>query len=236
MNLEDRDKLLECEFFAALLHPDREAVLRNMNYHLQNYAKGTIIHFQGDVYRSLLIIVEGLVSAEIHDPQGKKIKLETFSPVSPIAPGILFATDNTLPVTITAETDAKLLSVSKREILSLLQKNTACLEGYLSLTGDKIVLLAEKIRLFQFNSIQQKIAGYLLNLAKKKGTDTIHLPYTREFMADLFGLARPSLSREFSRLSDAGILEIEKKKVRILKKRALHYILEGKYGTLLDDS
>ncbi len=235
MNGAYSNKLLECEFFAHLQNLDLQKALQNIPYRVKNVSKGSIIHFQGDEYCSLLIVLEGLVSAEMHDPQGKKIKLEMFSPVSPIAPGILFATDNTLPVTITAELDGKLLSIDKRDILSLLQRNTACLESYLSLAGDKIVLLAEKIRLFKFNSIQQKIAGYLLNLAQKKGTDTIRLPYTREFLADLFGVARPSLSRELSRLSEAKILGIKNRNVTILKKRALYYILEGKYGTLYDD-
>ncbi len=229
MNTDDKNKAAACQLFTGLQH------FGNTPYRAKKYTKGTVVHFQGDEYRSLLIVVEGLVSAEIHDPQGKKIKLETFSPVTPIAPGILFATDNTLPVTITAESDVKMLSVPRGEILSLLQRDPACLEEYLSLTGDKIVLLAEKIRLFKFNSIQQKIAGYLLNLAKKKGTDTLRLPYTREFLADLFGVARPSLSRELSRLSDAKILEIRNKEITILKKRALVYILEGKYGTLYDN-
>ena len=220
-----KNKFLECKIFTSLTE-ERSRI--------RKYGKGTIIHFQGDEYHSLLVVVDGLVSAEIHDPQGKKIKLETFSPVSPIAPGILFATDNTLPVTITAESDVKILSVSKQDILTILQKDTACLEGYLSLTGDKIVLLAEKIRLFKFNSIQQKIAGYLLNLSKKKGSDHVRLPYTREFLADLFGVARPSLSRELSRLADAKILDIKNKDITILKKRALNYILEGKFGTLYD--
>ena len=225
----------ECGFFVQLQNWSSDPLPRSSLYHVRTYKKGNIIHFQGDEYSSLLVVVRGKVSAEIHDPQGKKIKLETFSPVSPIAPGILFAADNTLPVTITAETEAVLLSVNRQNVLALLQQDSGCLEYYLSLTGDKIVLLAEKIRLFKFNTIQQKIAGYLLNLSKKQTDDSLILPYTREFMADMFGVARPSLSREFSRLVDAGIIGIHKKEVTILKKRALAYILEGKYGRLYDE-
>ncbi len=233
--MNDEEKFVNCYLFKGFSNADINELLKGKNYRVRNYPKGTIIRFQGEEYRELLIVIKGSVSAEIQDPTGKRIKLETFYPESPIAPGILFATDNTLPVTITAESDTSLLSIKREEIISLLLENPDCLKEYLSLIGDKIVLLAEKIRLFKFNSIQQKIAGYLLNLAKKQGSDTVKILYTREYLADLFGVARPSLSRELSRLSDAGILNIKNKDITILKKRALHYILEGKYGTLLDD-
>ncbi len=229
------DEAVKCRLFGDLTTTDIRKLAGKRGYRINRYPKGVIIRFQGDEYRELLVVLEGIVSAELQDPAGKRIKLETFSPESPIAPGILFATDKTLPVTISAQTDAVLLSVSKEEVLSLLLNSPECLEYYLSLTGDKIVLLAEKIRLLKFNSIQQKLAGYILGLMKKQGSDTVRFLYTREYMADLFGVARPSLSRELSRLSDAGILEINNREVKILKERALHYIVEGKYGRLLDE-
>lgn len=226
---------VKCYLFRDMINADISNFAGKKGYRINRYAKGAIIRFQGDEYRELFVVLEGVVSAELQDPAGKSIKLEAFSPGSPIAPGILFATDKTLPVTISAQTDVLLLSVGKEEVLSLLLKSPECLEYYLSLTGDKIVLLAEKIRLLKFNSIQQKLAGYILNLMEKQGSDRVKFLYTREYMADLFGVARPSLSRELSRLSDAGILEINNREVRILKERALHYIQEGKYGRLLDE-
>jgi CRP-like cAMP-binding protein len=171
--------------------------------------------------------MDGAVSSEISDPAGKRAKLEIFTNSSIIAPGIIFAIDNTLPVTITAETDCLLLSLSKEMVVSILQTNRTCMINYLSTLGNKINILAEKIRLFQFNSIQQKIAGYLLNLYGKQGSSNLVIPYTRENLADFFGVARPSLSRELSRMSEAGIIAIDGKKIKLLKKTALKYLLDG---------
>ena len=53
------------------------------------------------------------------------------------------------------------------------------------------------------------------------------IPYSREYLADFFGVARPSLSREFSRMSEAEIVAIEGKKITLLKKTALKYLLDG---------
>ena len=115
----------------------------------------------------------------------------------------------------------------KDTVISILQTNRSYLINYLSTIGNKVNILAEKIRLFQFSSIQQKIAGYLLNLYEKQGSNSLVIPYTRENLADFFGVAHPSLSRELSRMSEAGIIAIDGKKIQLLKETALKYLLDG---------
>ncbi len=227
MTGENLLNLNECELFRNMPVNEIEDLLKGNGYHIIKFQKDTVIKLQGDDYNNLYIVMNGTVSSEISDPSGKRVKLEIFTKSSIIAPGIIFAVDNALPVTITAETDCNLLSISKETVISILQTNRIFLVNYLSTIGNKINILAEKIRLFQFNSIQQKIAGYLLNLYKKQDSSTVIIPYTRENLADFFGVARPSLSRELSRMSEAGIIDIDGKKIKLLKKTALKYLLDG---------
>lgn len=224
---QDLYGLFECEIFSSLSDEQAEALLLNKSYQIKKYKKDVVILFQGDLYEDLLVVLDGVVSSEISNTSGRRVKLENFHRSSAIAPGIIFAVDNTLPVTIMAESDCSLLSLSKETVISILMDNRACLSNYLGMLGDKVNILAEKIRMFQFNSIQQKIAGYLLNLYNKQGVRSLVIPYTRENLADFFGVARPSLSRELSRMSDAGIIQIDGKKINILKKTALKYLLDG---------
>ncbi len=226
--------LLPCNIFTSLCSMSHNDLNKKEGFTVKYFQKNAIIAMQGEEYRNLLVVLEGTAGTEMLDPTGRRIKLETFFPGAPLAPGILFAKDNRLPVTIEAESDSAVLAISKRSLLSLLNNDPACLEFYMSLMGDKIVLLAEKLRLIKFSSLQQKIAGYILNQMDCQNSADIQLPYSREYMADLFGVARPSLSRELSRLSHAGIIELQKKRILVRKKMALEYILEGKYGRLLD--
>lgn len=219
--------LSECELFSSLSEEKIENLLTDSPGRIKKYKKDTVILFQGDIYKDLLVVLDGVVSSEISNAAGKRVKLENFHRSSAIAPGIIFAIDNTLPVTIMAESDCLLFSVSKDTVLSMLQANRTCLINYLGILGDKVNILAEKIRMFQFNSIQQKIAGYLLNLYNNQESDNLIIPYTRENLADFFGVARPSLSRELSRMSEAGIIRIDGKKIQLLKKTALKYLLDG---------
>ena len=227
MTKQELANISGCELFSQISEKELDLLFMNGSVKKKEFKKDCIIHFQGDTYNKLLLVLEGIVSSEISNYSGKRVKLENFHRSSIIAPGILFAIDNTLPVTMIAESDCTLLSLSKDFILSLLQSNRDFLGTYLGTLGDKVNILADKIKMFQFRSIQQKIAGYLLNLFNKQKSDVLVIPYTREKLADFFGVARPSLSREFSRMSDAGIIAIDGKKITLLKKTALKYLLDG---------
>ncbi len=227
MTVEEYKILSKSELFNGLNSREIDLLLSNFNLNKKKYSRDDVIIIQGETYSDLFVVMKGNVSSEISDPSGKRVKLEIFTEASIIAPGIIFAVDNTLPVTVTAETDCQILSFSKEEIVSILRENSNCMTNYLTLLGNKINILAEKIRLFQFSSIQQKIAGYLLNLYKKQGSTSLIIPYTRENLADFFGVARPSLSRELSRMAEAGIIAIDGKKIKLLKKTALKYLLDG---------
>jgi len=115
--------------------------------------KGELIAFQGDAYKDLLIVLEGTVSSDLSDPGCKRVKLKNFNNSAAIAPGVLFARDKILPVTLTAVTDCTLLCIPKEKMLSILQSDRICLENYLALLGNKVNILADKIRLFKFSSI-----------------------------------------------------------------------------------
>ncbi len=227
MTKHDLDEIKSFKLFRGISDDEMQKLFKDNFVSRKEFKKDSIIHFQGEAYSKLLLVLEGTVSSEISNSTGKRVKLENFNISSLIAPGILFASDNTLPVTIIAESDCSLLSISKDSVLTILQSNREYLLTFLGNLGDKVNILADKIKMFQFRSIQQKIAGYLLSLYKKQGSNILTIPYSREYLADFFGVARPSLSREFSRMSDAGIIAIEGKKITLLKKTALKYLLDG---------
>lgn len=191
----------------------------------KSYTKGALIMLRGDRYDDLKILTLGEVSAEIQDFSGKTIKVENLKAPDALAMGILFATDNILPVTIVAQTDVQLLSIPKQSILKVAQSNQDFLLNYLTQSGNKVTFLVEKLRLFKFSSLKQKFCGYILNLSEKQNTDVVSLSYNREELAELFGVARPSLSRVCSELSELGWVALEGKRVTILNKSKLKAVL-----------
>lgn len=221
MNTADAKIISACSLFNGINDDDVISLFEDIPYTKKSYSKDSMVMIRGDEYDSLKILLEGEVSAEIQDYNGKTIKIENLKAPDAMATGILFADDNTLPVTLVAQTEIRLIAIPKNSIIALAQKNKYFLLNYFNDSGNKVVFLAEKLRLFKFKSLRQKFTGYLLSLSSKQNTDIIQLPYTREKLAELFGVARPSLSRICSEMSDEGILKLEGKIITILEKEEL---------------
>ena len=209
---------------------DPETIIRIIDAHpmgIRKFHREGIISFQGDEYGELMIILSGEITAEILSPDGKRMIIETLKSSSAVAAGVLFAEDNTLPVTLKASGDVEIGTFSRRTVLKLCMENEIFLNNYMRDIGNKVIFLAEKVRLFRFKSINQKLAGYLLNLQIKQGGDSVRLTYSLEELADLFGVARPSLSRILSEFYSEGVLEKEGRIIHILDSKKLELCLEN---------
>lgn len=62
--------------------------------------------------------------------------------------------------------------------------------------------------------LRERLIWFLFQRMKPDGTAP--LPMSREQLADELAVARPSLSRELSRLQKEGVLRLEGKTVRVL--------------------
>ncbi len=127
----------------------------------------------------------------MHDANGKSFKLERISAPDVLAPGLLFAVDNALPVTITAESEVEALIFQKAVLKEIGQRHPEFLFAYIEASGNKIVTLARKLRFSQFNTIRQKAAHLFLESMNVQHASVIVLPGTKESIAELFGVSRP---------------------------------------------
>lgn len=205
-SLNDITVLARSALFKGISSREMERMILSSHPLEKRYHAGSIVAFTGDSYDRLLLILEGILATEIVDYKGRVLKLERFKESQCIANGILFASDNSLPVQILAETDVRLFSFSKQAILSMCRDNHIFLENYLRDGGDRVKLLAAKVRFHQFNTIKQKIAVFFLDLSLSQGTNHIRLPYSIEKLSEIFGVARPALSRSLAELVANGLL------------------------------
>lgn len=228
MNSQTIKKLLRSDLFKGFKLDELEKILFRYRVSLKVYPAEHLVMLKGDSVDSLLMIMEGRLQAQIQGLNGKTLRVEVLRAVQPIASGILFSNDNRLPVSLFSETDVEVLSIPKNAVLELCRLSKDFMLGYFTDMGDKISILAEKIRLYQFNTIRQKIAGYLLGLTTSRNLTTVKLLHSKEVLAEVMGVTRPSLSREFSKMVNDGIIDVKGKFITIIDKTALE-------GLLIDD-
>lgn len=223
----DIKTLARSSLFAAVPVPEIRRLLDAVRCTVLRRNAGAIVAFRGDAYERLLIVTSGTLSAEIVDAKGKVLKMESLRAPSVVAGGILFAEESALPVQLRAETDVRLLSFPRRAVLELCRQSQTFLEAFLRDAGNRITFLAEKIYLFRFSTLRQKIAGYFLELHDRQGTPFLTLPYSIETLAELFGVSRPSLSRSLSELVEEGVLARNERSYAIADPARLEALLEG---------
>ncbi len=219
--------LSRCPLFRGVDSRDLARLLASLSGRVKTYHQGARIAFRGDEYRELWIILSGYITGEFRNYSGKVLKVETMRAPEAIATAVLFASDSQLPVDLSAASDAEILPIARNKVVELFRKEERILLNYLNDTGDRLSLLADKLRFVQFSNIRQKIAGYLLDLSLKQDSTSVELRQTKESLAEVFGVTRPSLSRGFVQLCNDGTICQEGSVVHITDTAVLEKILEG---------
>jgi len=234
MNDRDIARLALCNLFRRTPLERFAELVSEVRWRDHQYRRGGLILLQGCVYSSLYILLEGTAYAEMSDDEGRCIRVETFSPVEALASAVLFAPKPVLPVTVGAQTDCRIVSFPKEEILKLCMKDKGILEAFLAEGGVRIQFLSERLRLTRFSTLRQRIADWLLQTAQSSTAGSPgSLPSVRvepsfQKVADLMGVERPSLSRELSRMRREGLIDVERRIIHLKNIEALRQIRSAK--------
>lgn len=213
-------ELLKCDLFSCINEGEIIDILDRLNVKETKFLKGDILAMQDEPCNRLIILTSGSVKAEMTDPSGKVVKVEDISAPSPLAILFLFGVNNRFPVQATAREDVTALVIPKSSVLMMLQMNEHILENYLNISAIYASKLSKKLHFMSFRTIRQKIALYLLDLMKE-GDSLVEMDRTQNSLAEFFGVSRPSLAREMYNMQEDGLIEVNRKHIRILDKHKL---------------
>jgi CRP/FNR family transcriptional regulator, dissimilatory nitrate respiration regulator len=206
--------------FAGISDVEIEKALQGIHFKINNYSNGEIIAFSGDECRALQIVLKGSVRGEMMDMTGRVLKIEDIGVSRPLAVAFLFGQNNRYPVTITANEDVSLLHLSKDSVVKLIQKNESFLTNFMNAVSNRAQFISGKLKFLSFQSLRGKLAHFLMEMDRNQ-TGFITLSKTQEDLAELFGVARPSLSRTLRELHHEGIIRADGKRIEILNRSAL---------------
>ena len=210
--------------FKGLSTEEIEAIFSVIPHRIRNFCTGTLIAQSGEQVHSLMIVISGAVKGEMVDFTGRTIKIEDIPAPGALAPAFMFGMKNRFPVNVIAISDSEILNISKPDFLRLLMSNDMVLVNFLNMISNRSQFLSEKIKFLNFKTIKGKLAQYILQKAGKERVSIV-LDRTQNDMADLFGVARPSIARAIGELEDAGFIEARGKSIKIIDKTGLGEII-----------
>jgi len=218
--------LCQSPIFRGISPEDLTGLFSQIHFQVKTYQKNDLIAIGGEICDRLLIIQQGSVKAEMNDYSGKTIKIEDLVAPQPLATAFLFGTQNRFPVTVSATSEVEMVSVPKPEFVKLLQLNALILNNYLNTISTRAQFLSQKLKFLSFKTIKQKIAHYLLEKAGDR-LQTVEIQQSQGQLAEMFGVTRPSLARTLGEMCQEGLIETDRRCIKILDKNHMNQLLKS---------
>lgn len=178
----------------------------NKNYdHLfiiKEYKNETLIFNEHDVCSSLHLVLKGEVEISTLTYNDKEYTINILHKDSSFGEFLLFSNQNFYLGDIIAKENTIIAEISKENLLILL-KDEIVLQNYLSLLCNRSMLNQEKIKIYTQKNIKDRIMFYLFEESKKSKSKSIKIK-SKETLAKLLNIPRPSLSRSLIELQNEG--------------------------------
>lgn len=199
------EKLKNVEIFKGIHEEELKALLIELKYKIKKFDKNEIIAFRGQEIEDLIIVAQGDVYTEMQKLNGDSIVVDRLSEGDVLAGAFIFGKDNRFPVDVITGSNSELIYISKNEVIKMFQLNEKLLQNYLGVISNKTQFLSKKIWFsFTNKSINNKLIAYLLNNMNRN--NHILLQNSMKEIAQMFGVARPSLSRVLKEFIDEGVV------------------------------
>lgn len=212
--------LASCPVFRGVAADELEKIMAGARHFNKHYQVGDMIAIAGEPCNYLMCLLEGSVKAEMIDFSGKVIKMEDIRAPEALASAFIFGKKTVFPVNIIANEKTTILYIPRHDFLKLLQRNVPLLQNYLNDISSRAQFLSDKIKFLSFKTIKGKIAHYILKLSAPDKT-MIELPVSQHALAELFGVARPSFARTLGELAEEGVIEVDRRHIKILDRKKL---------------
>ena len=204
----DYKKLAEAPVFRGLPERFLENFIGRTPNALREFGIGDFIALHGTVCQSLYLLYSGRVRTNMVNEEGKQVTIEEIEAPRLLAPAFIFATDNRFPVNITTLTNCEVLVLNRTDFVDLMHREKIVMQNFLRIISDRSIFLSRKLNAFALQDLKTRLLAYLREHEN---------PRSRQEIADILGVARPSLARVLSELADEGYLRIEKRKITVVQ-------------------
>ena len=167
------------------------------------FKRNNEVYGQGEPCDYLYRVVKGAVRSYRILADGRR-KIGAF-----YLPDDLFGLDAGKAHGFSAEaiTETRLLVIKRRSLLALAQRDSEVARELWSLTERELARALEHAVLLS-KSAQERMAGFVLEMAARSAGETIDLPMPRQDIADYLGLTIETVSRTLTSLEQQAAIEL----------------------------
>ena len=187
---------------------------------LRRLARGDTVFRVGEPCQEFHVTVTGQVKLFALSPSGQEKVIEIVGPGSSFAEALMF-TGRPYIINAQALTDTLLLSVSKQAVLAEIEADPRFALRMLGGISRRLHGLVHDVEAYALHSGVQRVIGYLLRNQEAEDCVSgevfiVSLPVSKATVASRLSMTPEYFSRVLGELEAAGLIEVDKRDIRIL--------------------
>ncbi|MBR3657790.1 MAG: Crp/Fnr family transcriptional regulator, partial [Prevotella sp.] len=159
--------------------------------------------------------ISGEMVASMMVSSGRIIRVAVHQSGKLLAPAFFFSSDNQYPVTIEATADTTLFRLMPADLEKILSHDPRLMMNYIKMLSNVVSHLTDKVRMLSM-SVREKVMHYLEEQIRLQQSKDVLLPFSRQELADHFGIQKYSLQRCLNELKQEGAILVEGRHVKVL--------------------
>ena len=192
---------------------------------LRRLARGEMLYRVGDACNEFHVVVTGQVKLFLLSPSGQEKVVELIAAGQSFAEAIMFTNR---PYILSAQSlaDTLLLTVSKRAVLAEIERDHRFALRMLAGLARRLHGLVHDVEAYSLHSGLQRVIGFLLRDQALEDCEpgevrTVSLPVSKATIASRLSLTPEYFSRVLHELEAHGLIEIDRRDIRILDAQRL---------------
>ena len=207
-----------CQLFSGLLAEDL-VIIAGFVQPLK-LAKGDYLFHEGDPSRGCYLVQSGAVNVHRVNAAGKEQVIHVFRVGESMAEAAL-ASPTGYPANARAVEPSTVLLIPKAPILDLIGRRPDLALRMLGSMSQHLRVIVGMLDDLTLKDVETRLLNWLIKHGRAAGDGVIRLPSTKRVLAAELGTSSETLSRTFSRLRAAQLLEVNGNTLRVRDGAAL---------------
>lgn len=218
---EYMDVLRECYLFRKMEEEVREAAVGELGGKVIGFDKGNIICHEGGRLEKLGIVLEGEVRVVRIDLDGNERLFQKLSPSYMLGADVVYTPTKEVPYSVYCSQDTKIWMFPWTEKVREGEGQEVWREEIrrrlTEFIANENVRKFYRIDILSSKNVRTRVLKYLKIQCRKKNSNTVEIPYSREEFANYLCVNRSVLSDELSKMEKEGLLTFKKNRFTLLK-------------------
>ncbi len=180
---------------------------------------------EGVIGTELFVVVSGHLKIETEKKAGDTVLFDVVGP-GDIFGELALLTGRPRAANVVAIGDCELVAIDYRDLRDLIERNSSVALSLLANLANRIIDFGDSVRSFAVAGLEPRLARRVCLLAKRQmvsgdETVTLDLHLTQREWAQMSGVSREAINRQFREWASRGWVEISEGEVKVLDFAAL---------------